>query len=908
MLISGSSGSGKTALVQHFLDGLESRELDVILTGQCYQQESVPYKVFDGLVDRLGHFLLRLGPHELQALLPHDADSLARVFPVLRHVTAFTPPSTHEAPDPRELRRRAFGALRGLLAGLGARRPLILFIDDLQWGDRDSLALLAELLRPPDPPLMLLLGSYRAEEAATSPFLQGLLAGRDKMRSALVLRELTLEPLGQEEAHDLASRLLGKAEDADSAAALIARESGGNPFYIYELAQQSHATASAPTGGLTLDALIGRRFALLPREAQRLLEVLATAGRPLGQAEACRAAGLDVGPLAVLSVLRSQRLVRGTGMGDDDLLTTWHDRVRTAVAARLPPDVTADCHRRLAEALVAAGRDDPEALAVHYRGAGERVQAADCYERAAGRAAAALAFEHAARLYQQVLELGMRDATDARRLRELRADALANAGRGAEAAPEYLALAVGAPADTALDLRRKASGQYLISGHVAEGVAAARTVLTAVGMGWPATPFRALLALLASRFRLWCRGLRFTARAVDKIPPAALRRIDTSWSVAVGLSGLDPIRGAYFQAYNLLLALRRRAVPGRPCFGGRGVPRRHGRNARRPPHGCRPRSRRRGRPVRERPPRHRPGGPRPRHLELPRRRLAGGCRGLRRAEALFRDRCLGVTWELNTASAFRLYAYLFAGRIADLARSCPLLMKEARDRGDLYAFAHLGTFVQPFVQLAAGAPDEARRELDEVMGWWSADEFFVQHANALLRQCEIDLYGEDSVSAAARVAAAWPAYSRSLILRVQHMRICAYHLHGRTDVAAGHNVTSAERVRAQAPARAPARRQRAGALPACRDRINSGPRRSGRRPTRTGRGRLRRLQDGSFRRRIAPYPWAAQRGYGEVRGRRCLDARRRNPRPRPDNGGVVAGISRLNVCAIRQIRPSRKRK
>src|SRR5581483_2857108 len=114
-------------------------------TGRCYEQESLPYKAFDSLIDALSQYLKSLMPSVAQELMTSDILALARLFPVLKQVPAIANASQQvlEIPEAVVLRRRAFAALRALLTNLSRRAPLILAIDDLQWSDLDSCALVS---------------------------------------------------------------------------------------------------------------------------------------------------------------------------------------------------------------------------------------------------------------------------------------------------------------------------------------------------------------------------------------------------------------------------------------------------------------------------------------------------------------------------------------------------------------------------------------------------------------------------------------------------------------------------------------------------------------------------------------------------------------------------------------------
>jgi hypothetical protein len=791
ILIGGCSGVGKTTLVRRFLDDLARRDSAAILAGRCYEQESVPYKALDGLIDALGRYLRRLPGPVMRELMPRDVLSLARVFPVLRRVEAVAQASGRagEVPNPQELRRRAFAAVRELLARLGDRQPLVLFIDDLQWGDVDSARLLAEVLRPPDPPVLLLLGTYRREDAETSQFLQ-MFARSAGAESGVDRRDLEVEPLTLAEARELALDLIGHpAADASACAEAVARESQGSPFFVHELVR--HVRVGADPGdrlfaaeGISLDGILRDRVARLPGPARRLLEVVAVSGHPLEQELAFRTALLGENGRAALAALRSERFARGTGPDERDQIDVYHDRVREAVLAHLDPDSTKAHHHRLARELSASGRTDPEILALHHRGAGEDAEAGAHYARAGAQAAEALAFDRAAEMYRLALQLHRAEGAEQRRLRVQRGDALADAGRGAEAAAEYLAAAEGSRPAEAREVRRRAAMQLLISGHIDAGLDVLRDVLRDLGVGFPGTPRRALASLMLQQARLLLRGLRFRSREADEVPADDLARIEICWSAAVGLSTIDVIRGADFQARALLLSLRagetsritRSLIIGAAhassrAGSGRWWPTRlflaAERMARRAddPYADGVLCLSKGVVA---------------HLE---RRYPAARKLLDEAEVRLRNRYPGAVWEIDTTRIYALWVLADQGEVAELRRRRSTALRDARQRGDLYLEAHLSTHIMAIVRLGADEVDEADEELRSITSAWSQRGFHLQHTLALVARVMFDLYRGAGDRAWDTLRRQWPLYQSSLLTRIQYNRVDMLQLRGRCAIA-----------------------------------------------------------------------------------------------------------------------------
>lgn len=413
----GKSGAGKTALVHRFIEETEERCEVTVLAGRCYEQESVPYKTIDNVVDALVNHLVRLPAPDVARLEPVHLPALCRVFPMFERVATWSTVRDRvpQGRDPRELRGLAFAALRQLLVAVSAQRRLVIYIDDVQWGDVDGATLLAGLLEPRDGLHVLLVLTYRSEDQRTSSCLAALAALSATRSASRADQTVVVDPLTAAETEELALGLIGRdTPDAMLRAAWVVRESDGNALFIHELAQHLDAGSSAAsTEGTSLDDVLWQRVCRLPDDTRRLLEVIAVAGQPIRLRAAQDAAGVPSLPPEAVTALRAGKLVRGTGPGLDDEVQTFHDRIRETVVAHLPPATRAAHHRRLAAALEATGGAAPETIAAHCYGAGDRGKASDYYVAAADLAVRALAFERAEVYYRHAAEFARTDAARA---------------------------------------------------------------------------------------------------------------------------------------------------------------------------------------------------------------------------------------------------------------------------------------------------------------------------------------------------------------------------------------------------------------------------------------------------------------------------------------------------------------
>jgi predicted ATPase/tRNA A-37 threonylcarbamoyl transferase component Bud32 len=522
VIVEGEPGIGKSALVQRFLSSLGKETL--VLFGRCYEQESMPFKGLDAIVDALSQHLLQLSHDEVRAILAGGVRFLATVFPVLHRVPLVAESTSHarSVDNPMALREQAFGEFERLLGALARRQRVVLFLDDLQWADRDSLALIHRALHQVSRPPCLFLTTMRS--------------GAELPASAAELfadaSRITLGGLSESEASVLCAELWragGEARSGEMAEShALMDQAAGHPLFLAELVRSARRGDAASVKPTKLEDVLWERIQERDPLERRFLEMLAIAGAPIAYDVVAKAAALDVGECQTrLGALRAAQLIRVSRRGEERLVVPYHDRVRESLLQHRE-----DAGRSLAHDHLWLGRalfdaTPPEALSgrvfaiVQHLNAGrelverraERVRLAELNLVAAREAQLATAYAAACTFASVGLSLleeaGWEDAYATTRdlqIEQMCAELLSGDVARARECFDAARTRIFSPVDRT-DLYVRWIELESNRGDFEAAIAAGRERLREVGVSCPAraTPLSVLLQYIAVR---WVQGAR----------------------------------------------------------------------------------------------------------------------------------------------------------------------------------------------------------------------------------------------------------------------------------------------------------------------------------------------------------------------------------------------------------------
>ena len=410
-LVIGESGIGKTRLIERWLDGLQGQA--VILRGHC--REIHRQAAFHPIREMLQGAAREYGVTALDELPNALLAELTRLAPEIKNQRARL--GAPVSLPPAQARERLMEALsRGLRAYAEERRPLVLFFDDLQWADNESLDWIAAFLRAREQRPALLVASYRPDALAASVKM-------DARVYQLEAESFHLDSLSKPETVELV-RGLGKLSDAPNRfAEQVYAETEGNPLFVIEtlrglfdagylsegadgvwaipLDRQGDAAARLPIPA-SLREVIRKRVEHLTPNQRRVLSVAAAIGREFETASLLAISEMESPAFgdALRVLVRNGLIVEADGK-----LNFGHVRVQEYLLEGLEENERRNLHLRVARHLEGRPERPLVQLAFHYQRGGDAARALDCFEQAGERGMEIHAYKMAAAHFESAAAL-----------------------------------------------------------------------------------------------------------------------------------------------------------------------------------------------------------------------------------------------------------------------------------------------------------------------------------------------------------------------------------------------------------------------------------------------------------------------------------------------------------------------
>lgn len=762
IFVTGESGIGKTALVEEFAARARADHPTLrILRGRCHGRERIPFGAWDGVVDDITRWLCVVPEEVVSRVWPEDDSMLVRIFPMLQGVPgASHTQTTSTIGDPRE-RRHAFDMLKSLLRAMSREVDVLICINDLQWADRDSLALLSSLFDGNDNPSLTLVATLRTTEVKMPEVAHRLQVRRD---------HILLRALSTRDAEQLVSNLLTQfaREMGDEHRRRIVKASSGHPMFLAELVRYAEIS-TAQSGEYQLDEVLQRRTALLPADAQAIMKAIAVANAPVPNEVIMRVA--DVTPdayAAQLNNLASQQLLQAQGLGRSNLVESFHGRVQEALYSEIDPSERKRLHASLATAWQSMG-GGAESIADHFFEGGDPATAAIHAEQAAGHAASTFAFDSAAQWLKKTLLWSAPEGDDRKRLLVSLGKALSNAGRRHEAGTVLMEAAnLEHDARHRFDALCQATEDFLSGGYYKEGLTASNELLHAVGLRLPQSRLEMVRQLFWSQTRRRMRGLRWSPVPREEIPEDTLRTIDACWAMMAGLGQIDALRVLPVGDYGHVLSLDT-GEPTRICRSLMGaVVAESAFSRERQVHelltACEQAAKAARSPIADT------------YVELAhameafilRLNMDDCLAHCERATALLEETGRSRSWESDYTAQYRLWSLFYLAEIGQVRRDYGRTLAFAQQVGHRYMEVGLRTFF-PTLHLADDRPRDARQDIESAMDEWVPNTGLTTHQHfwAAKGLSMTAIYAGEARQRFDELDAMWSGLQKSVLSRVK---------------------------------------------------------------------------------------------------------------------------------------------
>jgi len=545
VLITGAPGVGKTALADELRPVVNGRDGWFVAGKFDQYRRDLEFDAANQAFRALGRLLLAEPEDELArvrmrilAATGANAGLLTAAVPELAALLA-VPPDPGDDPLTAQARAQR-GAVQLLRAVASRKRPLVLFLDDLQWAGRPPLGFVDLLLSEEQVEGLFLVGAYREDEVTASHPLAPMIS---RWQRQTQLQQVRLANLPAASSVTMVAEML----HVDSAAAgglaeVISPYTSGNPYETVELLnllrgdgvltataagwRWDDAAVRAHVGQSELTGVLAARVESMPEQSRAVLEAMACLGgrAELSLVQTATAASADVVERELAPALEEGLLVMEPGV--HEAVRFRHDRIREVILGGLDPGrrgaLQLAMARRLAAVpeLFAAAAEQYLEVAGEVHDATERRVAADLLRRAALQATLIGSHSLVDALLAAALRLIDSGATAALVSAHTgRHAALFSLGRLDEADEEYRAVTALCPAATGrADATAVQVRSLTLRKRFAEAISLGTGALREFGIAVP--PADRLPDELGRQFGVMYRWLDETEAADDLARPA----------------------------------------------------------------------------------------------------------------------------------------------------------------------------------------------------------------------------------------------------------------------------------------------------------------------------------------------------------------------------------------------------